>query len=59
MKEKIRTSDENAVADILFGLRTFAKPVRSFGRLKQLNKHAKKMKRLYSPVTETDADSRC
>ncbi len=48
---------EDAVMDVLIGTRVFVKPARPVGRLPQLNKHAKKLKRLYKPVSETGADS--
>lgn len=54
MKEKIKKVDETDALDILLGMRAIVRPSRPAGRLKQLNKHAKKMRRLHAPLSETD-----
>ena len=57
MKKEFRKVEDGSVMDVLLGTRVFLKPARPVGRLKQLNKHSKKLKRLYKPVIETDDDN--
>ena len=57
MKEKAPRSDEGSVEDLLHSLRSQPRQFRPAGRLKQLNKHAKKMKRMHNPFIETDGPS--
>lgn len=56
-EEKIRRNDEESTLDILLGVRVFKKQPRPVGRLGQLNKHAKRLRRYYGQVSETCVDS--
>lgn len=55
MKDRIRKTEDDSVIDTLSGIRFFRKEQRPMGRLPQLNKNAKKLRRLYNPPVDSAA----